>query len=134
MKDAEKLVKAEEKAVKDAEKLVQAEEKASAKVVVHSEVVSVDSSDEEEAEMAGQELVAEPVFPLDNFEEELSASEDEEELELNDTMKVEISGVSYFKTPAFGLPAVLFSYPTGETVGAYDEATGEIQELSIEEE
>jgi hypothetical protein len=29
---------------------------------------------------------------------------------------------------------VLFSYPTGETVGAYDEATGEIQEIEFDED
>ena len=48
-------------------------------------------------------------------------------------MKVTIGEKDYFKTPAFGLPAVLFSYPTGEPVGALDEATGEIQEIEFDD-
>ena len=140
-KDAEKLVKAEEKAAKDAEKLAKAEAKAAkdaeklVKAEASAKVVSVDSSDEEEAEMAGEELVAEPVFPLGNFEAELSASDDEDDvLTLDPSMVITHDEVQYFKTSAFGYPSVLFSFPEGETVGVLDEATGEIQELSIEEE
>ena len=54
-------------------------------------------------------------------------------MELTDSMKVTIGETDYFKTKAFGLPAVLFSYPTGETVGAYDEASGEIQEIEFDD-
>ena len=88
-------------------------------------------ADSKTTELELEEEIIVPTTPASDEEEE----EDEEgdELELNETMKVEISGVSYFKTPAFGLPAVLFAYPTGETVGAYDEASGEIQEIEFDD-
>ena len=81
-------------------------------------------------ELELEEEIIVPTTPASDEEEE---DEEGDELELNETMKVEISGVSYFKTPAFGLPAVLFAYPTGETVGAYDEASGEIQEIEFDD-
>ena len=103
-------------------------------------MAEVDSSDGEETadklaeskttEVELEEEIIMPTTPASDEEEE---DEEGDELELNETMKVEISGVSYFKTPAFGLPAVLFAYPTGETVGAYDEATGEIQEIEFDD-
>jgi len=109
-------------------------------------VAEVDSSDGEETaekveetatiaeskttELELEEEIIVPTTPASDEEEE---DEEGDELELNETMKVEISGVSYFKTPAFGLSAVLFAYPTGETVGAYDEATGEIQEIEFDD-
>ena len=108
-------------------------------------MAEVDSSDGEETaekveetatiaeskttELELEEEIIVPTTPASDEEED----EEGDELELNETMKVEISGVSYFKTPAFGLPAVLFAYPTGETVGAYDEASGEIQEIEFDD-
>ena len=60
--------------------------------------------------------------------------EDEEEITLDEsTPKVEIDGTEYYKTKAYGLPAVLFTME-GECIGAYDETTGEIQELAFEDE
>ena len=148
-KVAEKLAKQQEREAKKqaaAEKKAKKQAAAEKKKVV-AEVAEVDSSDGEETaenveetatiadskttELELEEEIIVPTTPASDEEEE----EDEEgdELELNETMKVEISGVSYFKTPAFGLPAVLFAYPTGETVGAYDEATGEIQEIEFDD-
>ncbi len=140
-KEAEKLAKKQAAAEKKAKKQAAAEKK---KVV--AEVAEVDSSDGEETaekveetatiaeskttELELEEEIIVPTTPASDEEEE---DEEGDELELNETMKVEISGVSYFKTPAFGLPAVLFAYPTGETVGAYDEASGEIQEIEFDD-
>ena len=75
------------------------------------------------------------VFPTNEDEEEVEeVEEDEEEITLDaSTPKVEIDGTEYYKTKAYGLPAVLFSME-GECIGAYDETTGEIQELAFEEE
>ena len=139
-KEAEKLAKKQAAAEKKAKKQAAAEKK---KVV--AEVAEVDSSDGEETaekveetatiaeskttELELEEEIIVPTTPASDEEED----EEGDELELNETMKVEISGVSYFKTPAFGLPAVLFAYPTGETVGAYDEASGEIQEIEFDD-
>ena len=141
-KAAEKLAKQQER---EAKKLAAAEKKAKKqaaaenKKAVALEVAEVDSSDGEETaeklaeskttEVELEEEIIMPTTPTSDEEED----EEGDELELNETMKVEISGVSYFKTPAFGLPAVLFAYPTGETVGAYDEATGEIQEIEFDD-
>ena len=86
--------------------------------------------EESNAVEESKELVAEDTA----FELEASSDEEEEdELELIPEMKVTIGEKDYFKTPAFGLPAVLFSYPTGEPVGALDEATGEIQEIEFDD-
>ena len=147
-KAAEKLAKQQEREAKKqaaAEKKAKKQAAAEKKKVV-AEVAEVDSSDGEETaekveetatiaeskttELELEEEIIVPTTPASDEEEE---DEEGDELELNETMKVEISGVSYFKTPAFGLPAVLFAYPTGETVGAYDEATGEIQEIEFDD-
>jgi len=147
-KVAEKLAKQQEREAKKqaaAEKKAKKQAAAEKKKVV-AEVAEVDSSDGEETaenveetatiadskttELELEEEIIVPTTPASDEEEE---DEEGDELELNETMKVEISGVSYFKTPAFGLPAVLFAYPTGETVGAYDEATGEIQEIEFDD-
>ena len=78
------------------------------------------------------EVEESPAFPANEDEEEVE--EDEEEITLDDsTPKVEIDGTEYYKTKAYGLPAVLFSME-GECIGAYDETTGEIQELAFEDE
>ncbi len=147
-KAAEKLAKQQEREAKKqaaAEKKAKKQAAAEKKKVV-AEVAEVDSSDGEETaekveetatiaeskttELELEEEIIVPTTPASDEEEE---DEEGDELELNETMKVEISGVSYFKTPAFGLPAVLFAYPTGETVGAYDEASGEIQEIEFDD-
>ncbi len=78
------------------------------------------------------EVEESPAFPANEEEDEVE--EDEEEITLDDsTPKVEIEGTEYYKTKAYGLPAVLFSME-GECIGAYDETTGEIQELAFEDE
>ena len=102
-----------------------------------AQVESSDDEDNSEAESktpVTNELEAEEItMPVIGGEEASSDDEEEEELELTQEMKTTIGGTDYFKTPAFGLPAVLFSYPSGETVGAYDEATGEIQEIEFDD-
>jgi colicin import membrane protein len=92
---------------------------------------------------AKQETVVEPELTVeavktlqqtlaeDSVEE---VEEDEEEITLDEsTPKVEIDGTEYYKTKAYGLSAVLFTME-GECIGAYDETTGEIQELAFEDE
>ena len=100
------------------------------------------SSDEEEEEIKSkpkeQEKEEEMAVARDGEdeleEEEDELEEEEDELELGEEMKVTIDEKDYFKAAAFGLPAVLFTYPGGDAVGALDEATGEIQELDFSED
>jgi len=104
-------------------------------------VAQVDSSEEEdnaeaESKNSVEAQLEEEEITVPAISAEMDTSDDEEEedeLELTQDMKTTIGGTDYFKTPAFGLPAVLFSYPTGETVGAYDEATGQIQEIEFDD-
>jgi len=83
------------------------------------------------------ELTVEAVETLQKSireESEEEVEEDEEEITLDEsTPKVEIDGTEYYKTKAYGLPAVLFTMD-GECIGAYDETTCEIQELAFEDE
>ena len=82
------------------------------------------------------ELTTEAVEELQVSIAEAESSNDEEEEEditLDDsTPKIEIEGTEYYVTKAYGFPQVLFD-GDGECIGAYDETTGEIQELSFEE-
>jgi hypothetical protein len=81
------------------------------------------------------ELTVEAVETLQKSiaEEESDEEDEEDEITLDEsTPKVEIDGTEYYKTKAYGLPAVLFDME-GECIGAYDESTGEIQELAFEE-
>ena len=91
-----------------------------------------EDSEEEEVKDPAQWT---PLFPKnDDQEEVVEDEEDEEEITLDEsTPKVEIDGTEYYKTKAYGLPAVLFTME-GECIGAYDETTGEIQELAFEDE
>ena len=146
-KEADKLTKAK----KEQERLAKLEQKALEK----ASVVSVDSSEddaegkESEASDGGdmfagawdkdQPLETKSPKELEteefDFDAVLDSSDDEEEEEISLTsdLKVTISGIDYFKTPAYGLPAVLFHYPSGEPVGAYDEGSGEIQVIEFDE-
>ena len=89
---------------------------------------------EEKKDEIQPELTVEAVETLQKSIAEESDEEDEEdEITLDEsTPKVEIDGTEYYKTKAYGLPAVLFDME-GECIGAYDETTGEIQELAFEE-
>mgnify|MGYP001456035177 CR=1 FL=1 len=91
-----------------------------------------EDSEEEEVKDPAQWT---PLFPKNDDQEEVEEDEeDEEEITLDEsTPKVEIDGTEYYKTKAYGLPAVLFTME-GECIGAYDETTGEIQELAFEDE
>ena len=123
--EAKKVAAAELKAKKAEEKLAK-KEKARVKSL-EKKAKSVTTVESSEDELEAEE-VAEIVESMAVAEEE-----EEDELELTESMKVTIGDTNYFKTTAFGLPAVLFSYPTGETVGAYDEASGEIQEIEFDD-
>ena len=138
-KEAEKLVKQKER---EAKKLAAAELKAKKDAAKTVETVAqVDSSEEEDnSEAEGKNSVdaqlEEEEITMPAISVAVDSSDDEEEedeLELTQDMKTTIGGTDYFKTSAFGLPAVLFSYPSGETVGAYDEATGNIQEIEFDD-
>ena len=92
---------------------------------------------------AKQETVVEPELTVEAVktlqqtlaeDSDEEVEEDEEEITLDEsTPKVEIDGTEYYKTKAYGLPAVLFTME-GECIGAYDETTCEIQELAFEDE
>jgi hypothetical protein len=90
---------------------------------------------EEKKDVIQPELTVEAVETLQKSiaEEESDEEDEEDEITLDETTpKVEIDGTEYYKTKAYGLPAVLFDME-GECIGAYDETTCEIQELSFEE-
>jgi len=139
--EAKKVAAAELKAKKAEEKKEKARVKslekkamtAKAAAAFAKSVTTVESSEDElEAEEVA-EIVDSMVVSEEKVVETTAEEEEEDELELTDSMKVTIGETDYFKTKAFGLPAVLFSYPTGETVGAYDEASGEIQEIEFDD-
>ena len=119
------------KAVKVAKPMVAEETKVQPELTVEAVETLQKSIVEEE-----DEVEESPTSLTNEDEEEVEeeVEEDEEEITLDDsTPKVEIDGTEYYKTKAYGLPAVLFSME-GECIGAYDETTGEIQELAFEEE
>ena len=140
--ELKKKAAAEQKAEKLAKKQAAAELKAQKEAAKAVETVAqVDSSEEEdnteaESKTSVSAELEEEEITMPAISAEMDTSDDEEEedeLELTQDMKTTIGGTDYFKTPAFGLQAVLFSYPSGETVGAYDEATGEIQEIEFDD-
>ena len=125
--------KAEAEAKKQAKK-AEAEDKklakkaeAEAKKLLKAKAVE----DEKKADLK-PELTMEAVEQL---QATIAEEDDEEEEDIvldASTPKVEIDGTEYYVTKAYGFPAVLFDQE-GECIGAYDETTGEIQELSFEE-
>ena len=135
-KEAEekKLAKAKEAEEKKLAKAKEAEEKkqakeaeAEAKKLLKAKAVE----DEKKADLK-PELTMEAVEQL---QATIAEEDDEEEEDIvldASTPKVEIDGTEYYVTKAYGFPAVLFDQE-GECIGAYDETTGEIQELSFEE-
>ena len=92
-----------------------------------------EAEEEKKADMK-PELTMEAVEQLQaTIAEEDDEAEDEDDIVLDEsTPKIEIEGTEYYMTKAYGLSAVLFDLE-GECIGAYDETTGEIQELSFEE-
>ena len=46
-------------------------------------------------------------------------------------MRVVIDGGEYYKTSAYDVDNFLFSYPSGDEVGIYDEETGLIQDVEF---
>jgi phage repressor protein C with HTH and peptisase S24 domain len=126
-----KAKEAEEKKLakaKEAEEKKQAKEaEAEAKKLLKAKAVE----DEKKADLK-PELTMEAVEQL---QATIAEEDDEEEEDIvldASTPKVEIDGTEYYVTKAYGFPAVLFD-EEGECIGAYDETTGEIQELSFEE-
>ena len=137
-KEAEekKLLKAKEAEEKKLLKAKEAEEKkqakeaeAEAKKLLKAKAVE----DEKKADLK-PELTMEAVEQLQaTIAEEDDEAEDEEDIVLDEsTPTVEIDGTEYYVTKAYGLSAVLFDQE-GECIGAYDEITGEIQELAFDE-
>ena len=120
--EAKKLLKAQEAEAKKLAKAKEAEEKKLLK-----------AEEEKKADMK-PELTMEAVEQLQaTIAEEDDEAEDEDDIVLDEsTPKIEIEGTEYYMTKAYGLSAVLFDQE-GECIGAYDETTGEIQELSFEE-
>jgi len=122
--EAKKVAK---KAEVDAKKLLKAQEVEAKK---EAKVKAVE--DEKKADLK-PELTVEAVEQLQATIAEEDDDEEEEDIVLDEsTPKKEIDGTEYYVTKAYGFPAVLFDQE-GECIGAYDEATCEIQELSFEE-
>jgi len=121
--EAKKLLKA--KAVEDEKQAKKAE--AEDKKLLKAKAVE----DEKKADLK-PELTMEAVEQLQATIAEEDDEEEEDVVLDASTPKVEIDGTEYYVTKAYGFPAVLFD-EEGECIGAYDETTGEIQELSFEE-
>ena len=81
-----------------------------------------------EAELKAQQEAAAKAAAEDA---ELEEEEEEEELSLDDEMKVQVDGVYYFKTTYGGIENMLFSYPEGEVVGQLNEE-GVIEEVEVD--
>ena len=122
--EAKKLLKSKEAEAKKLAKKAEAE----AKKLLKAKAVE----DEKKADLK-PELTVEAVEQLQATIAEEDDDEEEEDIVLDEsTPKKEIDGTEYYVTKAYGFPAVLFDQE-GECIGAYDEATGEIQELTFEE-
>ena len=145
--EAKKLLKAKEaeekklkkKAEAEAKKLLKAQEAeakklAKAKEAEKKKLLKAKEAEEEKKADMKPELTMEAVEQLQaTIAEEDDEAEDEDDIVLDEsTPKIEIEGTEYYMTKAYGLSAVLFDLE-GECIGAYDETTGEIQELSFEE-
>ena len=145
--EAKKLLKAQEaeekklakKAEAEAKKLLKAKEAEEKKQAKKAEaeakkLLKVKAVEDEKKADLKPELTMEAVEQLQaTIAEEGEDDEEEEDIVLDaSTPKVEIDGTEYYVTKAYGFPAVLFDQE-GECIGAYDETTGEIQELSFEE-
>ena len=132
-----KLLKAKEAEAKKQAKKAEAEAKKQAKKAQEAEAKKLLKAKEVEEENKADmkpELTMEAVEQLQaTIAEEDDEAEDEEDIVLDEsTPTVEIDGTEYYVTKAYGLSAVLFDQE-GECIGAYDEITGEIQELTFDE-
>ena len=134
--EAKKLLKAQEVEAKKQAKKAEADAKklAKAKEAEEKKLLKAKEAEEEKKADMKPELTMEAVEQLQaTIAEEDDEAEDEDDIVLDaSTPKVEIDGTEYYVTKAYGFPAVLFDQE-GECIGAYDEITGEIQELSFEE-
>ena len=128
-REAAKAVKAVKPVAAEAKQETVVESELTVEAVKTLQQTIAEDSEEEEVKDSAQWT---PLFPENDDQEEVE--EDEEEITLDEsTPKVEIDGTEYYKTKAYGLSAVLFTME-GECIGAYDETTGEIQELAFEDE
>ena len=134
--EAKKLLKAQEVEAKKQAKKAEAEAKKllKAKEAEEKKLLKAKEAEEEKKADMKPELTMEAVEQLQaTIAEEDDEAEDEDDIVLDEsTPKIEIEGTEYYMTKAYGLSAVLFDLE-GECIGAYDETTGEIQELSFEE-
>ena len=135
--EAKKLLKAKEAEAKKQAKKAEAEAKKQAKKAQEAEAKKLlkakEAEEEKKADMK-PELTMEAVEQLQaTIAEEDDEAEEEDDIVLDEsTPTVEIDGTEYYVTKAYGLSAVLFDQE-GECIGAYDEITGEIQELTFDE-
>ena len=134
-REAAKAVKVTKPVAAEAKQETVVESELTVEAVKTLQQTIAEDSEEEEVKDSAQWT---PLFPKNDDQEEVEEDEedeeDEEEITLDEsTPKVEIDGTEYYKTKAYGLPAVLFTME-GECIGAYDETTGEIQELAFEDE
>ena len=135
--EAKKLLKAKEAQEKKLLKAKEAEAKKQAKKAQEAEAKKLlkakEAEEEKKADMK-PELTMEAVEQLQaTIAEEDDEAEEEDDIVLDEsTPTVEIDGTEYYVTKAYGLSAVLFDQE-GECIGAYDEITGEIQELTFDE-
>ena len=132
-----KLLKAKEAEAKKQAKKAEAEAKKQAKKAQEAEAKKLLKAKEVEEENKADmkpELTMEAVEQLQaTIAEEDDEAEEEDDIVLDEsTPTVEIDGTEYYVTKAYGLSAVLFDQE-GECIGAYDEITGEIQELTFDE-
>ena len=120
-----KRVSAAKRAAKKAAKKAE-----QAKLLTTAAIVS--SSEEELKEEIVTDIEFDSEFGSDEKEDDL-AETDEEQIELTDAQKVYIEGTAYYLSDYGETKNMLFTYPLGEVVGTYDEETGDIQEVIIED-
>jgi len=120
-----KRVSAAKRAAKKAAKKAE-----QAKLLTTAAIVS--SSEEELKEEIVTDIEFDSEFGSDEKEDDL-AETDEELLVLGDAQKVYIDGTAYYISDYGETKNMLFTYPLGKEVGTYDEETGDIHEVIIED-
>jgi hypothetical protein len=123
---AKLAAKVAKKVASDALKAEKVAAKASKKVAAETS----EAVDEEVTELTSESIEK---LQIEISKENDEEDDEEDELVLDDsTPTIEIDGITYFRTDAYGLgPNVLFTME-GEPTGLYEEETGEIQELEFE--
>ena len=135
--EKKRLEKAAEKAKKLAKAKAAAKSKKSSAVEEDKEISSTETKNNHHETKAAnsQDMECDLFLGTDDVDDELHEdviddSDDEEGVELSETM--EVDGVEYFYTVQDG-QTILFT-KTGEPVGLYDDESGTIQECEFDEE